>query len=143
MSLLFGGLLLYVPPLLDIGRLDVKAVAAITMVEVFVAAVSGVIAHGRHHAVDVRLGAIGGVAMAAGSLVGAAASHWMREFWLLIVFALMVTVAFVLMFLPMPEPQVMASAEEREYNRPLTALGSSVVGLGAGIVGAGGAFLFD
>jgi uncharacterized membrane protein YfcA len=134
-------LLLYVPPLLDLGRLDVKAVAAITMVQVLVAAVSGVIAHGRQHAVNVRLGAIGGVAMAASSLAGAVASHWMREFWLLIVFALMVTAAFVLMFFPMPEPHVMAPAEEREYSRPLTILVSGVVGLGAGIVGAGGAFL--
>jgi uncharacterized protein len=134
-------LLLYVPPLLDIGRLDVKAVAAITMVQVFVAAVSGVIAHGRHHAVNLHLGVIGGVAMATGSLAGAVASHWMRDFWLLSVFALMVTVAFVLMFLPMPEPHVMAPGAEREYSRPLTAVVAGGVGLGAGIVGAGGAFL--
>src|SRR5207244_1180850 len=60
-------LLLYVPPLIGVGRLDVKAVAAITMVQVFVAVVSGVIAHGRHRAVRVRLAAPGGVALAAGS----------------------------------------------------------------------------
>ena len=40
-------LLLYVPPLLGVGRLDVKTVTAVTMVQVFVAAVSGVIVHRR------------------------------------------------------------------------------------------------
>ena len=60
-------LLLYVPPLLGIGGFDVKEVAAITMVQVFIAAVSGVIAHGRRRAVNARLAATGGLAMAATS----------------------------------------------------------------------------
>lgn len=134
-------LLLYVPPLLGVGHLDVKAVAAITMVQVFVAAASGVIAHGRHRAVDRRLAATGGVAMAAGSLTGAVASEWMRDSWLILVFALMVTTAFVLLFVPMPPPDVTAAAEAREYSRTLTATVGGGVGLAAGLVGAGGAFL--
>jgi uncharacterized protein len=134
-------LLLYVPPLLAFGRLDVKTVAAITMVQVFMAALSGVVAHGRHHAVNVRLGLTGGVAMGAGSLTGAVASHWMREYTVLVVFALMVTAAFVLMFFPMPEPDVGVPAQQREYSATLAVLVGGIVGLGAGIVGAGGAFL--
>jgi uncharacterized membrane protein YfcA len=134
-------LLLYAPPLLGVGQLDVKAVAAITMVQVFVAAVSGVIAHGRHRAVNRRLAATGGIVMAAGSLAGAVASHWMRDFWLLVVFALMVTAALMLMFVPTPPPDVSAPAEEREYSRTLTATVAGGVGLAAGLVGAGGAFL--
>ena len=134
-------LLLYAPPLLGVGRLDVKAVAAITMVQVFVAAASGVVAHGRYRAVNARLAATGGIAMAAASLAGAMASHWMRDTWLLVVFALMVTVAFVLMLVPPPPPDVTAPAEEREYSRTLTATVTGSVGLAAGLVGAGGAFL--
>jgi len=134
-------LLLYVPPLVGVGRLDIKEVAAITMVQVFAAAVSGVIAHGRHRAVNVRLAATGGVAMAGGSLTGAVASHWMPDAWLLMVFALMVTAAFVLMFLPPPPPDVTTPAEAREYSRTLTVAVAGAVGLAAGVVGAGGAFL--
>ncbi len=133
-------LLLYVPPLVGVGRLDIKEVAAITMVQVFAAAVSGVIAHGRHRAVNVRLAATGGVAMAGGSLTGAVASHWMPDAWLLMVFALMVTAAFVLMFLP-PPPDVTTPAEAREYSRTMTVAVAGAVGLAAGVVGAGGAFL--
>src|SRR2546426_11841978 len=134
-------LLLYVPPLVGAGRLDIKEVAAITMVQVFAAAVSGVIAHGRHRAVDVRLAATGGVAMAGGSLTGAVASHWMPDAWLLVVFALMVSAAFVMMSLPTPPPDVTVPAEEQQYSRTLTAAVTGTVGLAAGLVGAGGAFL--
>src|SRR5205085_8578513 len=107
-------LLLYVPPLLGIGSFDVKEVAAITMVQVFIAAVSGVIAHGRRRAVNTRLAATGGAAMAASSLAGAIASQWIHETWLLMVFALMVTLACLLMFVPTPPADITAPAEERE-----------------------------
>jgi uncharacterized membrane protein YfcA len=134
-------LLLYVPPLLGIGGFDVKEVAGITMVQVFVAAISGVVAHGRRRAVNTRLAATGGIAMAASSLAGALVSHWIHETWLLIVFALMVTLACALMFVPTPPAEIAASAEEREYSRTLTWAVAGGVGFAAGLVGAGGAFL--
>lgn len=134
-------LLLYVPPLLGVAALDIKHVAAVTMVQVFVAAASGMIAHGRHHAVNRRLALVGGGAMAAGSLVGAVASKYVPERWLLLVFATMVTVAIVLMLLPEPVPDVTAPADVKEYSAALTALTAGGVGIVAGLVGAGGAFL--
>jgi uncharacterized membrane protein YfcA len=134
-------LLLYVPPLFGVGALDIKSVAAITMVQVFVAAVSGMIAHGRHGAVNRRLAMVGGVAMAAGSLAGAVTSKYVPERWLLVVFAVMVTIAFALMFVPEPLPDVTAPAEVKEYSAVRTSLTAGVVGIAAGLVGAGGAFL--
>jgi len=99
------------------------------------------IAHGRHHAVNRRLALVGGTAMAGASLAGAVASKYVPERWLLVVFAAMVTVAFVLMLLPEPPPDVAEPAEVKEYSAPLTALTAGVVGVAAGLVGAGGAFL--
>lgn len=134
-------LLLYGPPLLGVGALDIKTVAAITMAQVFVASVSGVIAHGRHRAVNRRLAVVGGAAMGSGSLAGAVASKYVPERWLLVVFAAMVTAALVLMLLPEPPPDVTTPAEVKEYSAPLTALTAGGVGLAAGLVGAGGAFV--
>jgi uncharacterized membrane protein YfcA len=134
-------LMLYVPPLLGVGALDVRAVAGITMVQVFVAAVSGMIAHGRHAAVNRRLAVVGGAAMATGSLAGAVASRYVPERGLLLVFALMVTVAFVLMFLPEPAPDVAEPAVVKEYRLSLVVVTAGAVGVAAGLVGAGGAFL--
>lgn len=134
-------LLLYVPALVGVGRLDVKAVAAITMVQVFVAAVSGVLAHGRHRAVNARLAWVGGVTMALGSLAGAVASKYAPDRLLLAVFALMVTAAFALMFVPQPRLDVALPAGETRYRLGLIVLVTGAVGLAAGLVGAGGAFL--
>src|SRR5438045_6599989 len=82
-------LLLYVPPLLGVGRLDVKTVAAVTMVQVFVAAVSGVIVHRRRRAVRPDLALLGGLAMAVGSLIGAVSSKYADDHTLLLVVGLM------------------------------------------------------
>jgi uncharacterized membrane protein YfcA len=134
-------LLLYVPPLLGVGVLDIKSVTAVTMVQVFVAAVSGVIAHGRHRAVNRRLAWVGGLAMAVGSLAGALASKYASERMVLVVFALMVTAAFVLMWLPEPAADVTTAAEDKPYDRGLIVAVTASVGVAAGLVGAGGAFL--
>ncbi len=135
-------LLLYVPPLLDVGRLSMKAVAGVTMVQVLVAATSGMIAHRRHQAVNAELAWVGGVAMASGSLLGALGSYYVSDRWLLLVFALMVTVAGALMLVPIdalaPPPPV---GDPQRFSRPRTATVCAGVGLGAGLVGAGGAFL--
>ena len=134
-------LLLYGPPLLGVGHLDMRAVAAITMVQVFVAAVSGMLAHRRHRAVNSRLAIVGGVAMSAGSLTGALVSKMFSDRALLVVFAAMVTVAAGFMFVRTPQTDVLTPGQERPFSRSLTVVVALVVGFGAGLVGAGGAFL--
>jgi uncharacterized membrane protein YfcA len=134
-------LLLYAPPLLGVGALDVKAVAGITMVQVLVAALSGVIAHGRARAVSAELAWVGGLSMAAGSLAGALASKVVPERGLLGVFGLMTVAALGLMFVRVEEPEPAALAGALTFSRPRAAAVSLGVGAAAGLVGAGGAFL--
>lgn len=134
-------LLLYVPPLLDVGRLDMKSVAGVTMTQVLVAAASGMLAHRRHGAVNTQLAWVGGLAMAAGSLAGALGSKYVSDQWLLRVFALMVTAAAVLMFVPTGKDEGLVDAAAVEFSRPRAAIVAAGVGLAAGLVGAGGAFL--
>jgi len=135
-------LLLYVPPLLDVGTLSVKAVAGVTMVQVMVAATSGMIAHRRHRNVDTELAWIGGVAMALGSLLGALGSYYVDDRWLLLVFAIMVTAACALILVPadaLVSPPPVDGPQGFSRPRAVTVCGG--VGLGGGLVGAGGAFL--
>src|SRR2546430_15002873 len=86
-------LLLYAPPLLELGTLDVKAVAGVTMTQVLVAATSGMVAHRRHRAVSPELARAGGVAMAAGSPPRALAAGPVPDPRLPLVFPLMVAAA--------------------------------------------------
>jgi uncharacterized membrane protein YfcA len=134
-------LLLYVPPALHVGGFDVKSVTGVTMVQVFVAAVSGVIAHRRTRAVHGELALIGGLSMAAGSLVGAVASNYAPSGVILVVFGLMATVAAGLVLVPMESLELPIFAEHVHYDRRWAALVSVTVGVAAGFVGAGGAFL--
>ena len=134
-------LLLYVPPLVGVGRLDVRTVTAVTMVQVFVAAVSAVLVHRRRRAVRTDLAVLGGLAMAAGSLTGAVASKYTGDRLLLLIFGLMTLAALALLFVPTETVGQPIFAERVEFNRPKAATLCGGVGLVAGLVGAGGAFL--
>ena len=134
-------LLLYVPPLLGVGRLDVKTVSAVTMVQVFVAALSGVVAHHRRGAVRRDLVWVGGMAMAVGSLTGAVLSRYTDDRTLLLVFGLMTLAALALLFVPTETVGQPIFADRVEFNRPKAIVVCAGVGLVAGLVGAGGAFL--
>jgi hypothetical protein len=134
-------LLLFGPPAMGVGYLDVKTVAAVTMVQVFVAALSGVAAHRRRGAVKRELAAVGGAAMAVGSLAGALASHYATDRFLLLVFGLMTLVALGLMFVPIETVGQPVFAEHVTFSVWRAVAVCLVVGLMAGLVGAGGAFL--
>lgn len=134
-------LLLHVPPLLDVGALDVKAVTGVTMVQVFAAAVSGTLAHRRTRAVHGGLAIVGGAAMGIGALVGAVASTFVADRWLLALFAVMVTAALPLLLAARDPRGDTIFAEQVEFSRWQAATVCLGVGLAAGAVGAGGAFL--
>ena len=134
-------LLLYVPPLLGVGALDIKSVAGITMVQVFVAAISGTIAHRRGRAVLPPLVWIGGISMGCGSLAGALVSKYTSQHFLLVIFALMATAATGLVLVRMESLELPIFAELVRFSRLRAGVVSLGVGLGAGLVGAGGAFL--
>jgi uncharacterized membrane protein YfcA len=134
-------LLLYVPPALHVGALDMKAVAGVTMAQVCVAAFSGMLAHHRHRAVNADLAWIGGISMAVASLAGAFASAWVRARLLLFAFALMVTAAGVVVLTVRRTAEIPLFAEHVEFSRGRTVVVALAVGVAAGLVGAGGAFL--
>ena len=134
-------LLLYVPPLLGTGALDMRSVSGVTMVQVFVAALSGMIAHRRGRAVHLRLAWIGGTAMAVGMLTGALVSALLPDVVELVIFALMATVAAVLMLLPLETIGVPLFAEQVTFRASRAVAVCLTVGIAAGFVGAGGAFL--
>jgi uncharacterized protein len=134
-------LLLYAPAALGVGELDMKAITGITMVQVFVASVSGMIAHRGYRAVHPRLAWVGGLAKAAGALVGAVGSAYIDNRWLLIVFAVMATAAAILMFAPVETPEIPIFAETVTFPAVPVAIMCGIVGVAAGLVGAGGSFL--
>ncbi len=135
-------LLLYLPPLLHVGTLSMKVVAGITSVQSFFGAASGAIAHKRQQYVSAPLAIYMGGSMGAGSLVGSIASKYVSSETILMVFAFMAFGAAILMFLPNPENGTAYRVHDLTFNKPLTLGIGLFIGLFAGIIGQGGAFLF-
>jgi uncharacterized membrane protein YfcA len=123
-------LLLYGPPLLGLGALEMKGVSGITMVQVLAAAVSGVVAHHRMRAVHGELAGLGGLSMAAGSFVGALGSHFLSDRSLLMVFALMTTAALLVLFVPIETAGQPIFAEQVTISRPRAVAVCAIVGVG-------------
>jgi uncharacterized protein len=134
-------LLLYVPPLLSVGALDIKIIAGLTMTQVLAAALVGAWSHGRHALVHRALAWTGGPAMAAGSLAGAVASRYVSSRGLLIVFALMATMALPLAFVSAAELDTIRGEQALRFNRTAAIALPATIGLVSGLIGAGGAFL--
>jgi uncharacterized membrane protein YfcA len=134
-------LLLYAPPLLGVGQLAVKDVIGVTVVLVFVAALSGFLAHRRQRAVSSQLARTGGIAGVVGSFSGALASKWVDDLWLLVVFALMATAGAILILTPGGEEDPAVTAETLRFDPLRVVAVAGGVGLAAGFVGAGGFLL--
>jgi uncharacterized membrane protein YfcA len=134
-------LLYYVPPLLGAGELPMQAVAGLSMTQVLAAAAVGTWSHGRHALVDRRLALTGGPAMAGGSLLGAVLSSHVSGRALLATFALMTTIALPLMFISPADPPAGDDRAAVAFNRGAAIALCGGIGLVAGLIGAGGAFL--
>lgn len=140
-GILMVPLLLYVPPFLNIGQLDMKEVAGLTMAQGFFAALSGAIVHGRHRFISKRLVLYMGSSIIVGSLTGSILSKFVSGSVLLAIFAALALVAAVLMFLPKKEDWEGVNAEDVDFNKPLAISIPLFLGFLLGMVGQGGAFI--
>ena len=134
-------LLYYVPPLLGAGELPIQVVAGLSMTQVLAAAAVGTWSHGRHALVHRGLALTGGPAMAGGSLLGALLSSHVSGRALLATFALMTTIALPLMLISPTDPPGGDDRAPVEWSRGTAIAICAAIGLVAGLVGAGGAFL--
>ena len=130
-------LLLYVPPLVGLEDLGIKAVAGITIVQVFAASVVGLVGH--RASVDRALLLALGPAMVGASLAGALLSVVVSPIILKVVFALMASVAAAMM-LTFRKRTVPETVGAIALNVPAAVVAGISVGLSAGLIGVGGAF---
>ncbi len=135
-------LLLYVPPLLGVGNFDMKQVAAISMVQVLSASLTGVLVHNKNRFVSKSLLIYMGICNAIGNLAGSFYSQHTKSSFLLSIFATLAVIAAVAMFIPKREQGQDVAPDELDYNKPLAMAVSLAIGVFGGMVGAPGAFLY-
>lgn len=133
-------MLLYIPPLFGLAAFTAHEVSGISAIQVFFATIGGVWAYRKGGYLNKTLIAYMGTAILVGSFIGGYGSKLLSEESINVVYGILALIAAVMMFVPkkgiddIPFDQV-------KFNRWLAAFLAFIVGLGAGIVGAAGAFL--
>lgn len=133
-------MLLYIPPLFGLAAFTAHEVSGISAVQVFFATIGGVWAYRKGGYLNKTLIIYMGSAILLGSSIGGFGSKMMSEGGINLIYGILALIAAIMMFIPnkgvdeIPLDQV-------KFNKWLAASLALVVGIGAGIVGAAGAFL--
>lgn len=133
-------MLLYIPPLVGFTAFTAHEVSGISAVQVFFATIGGVWAYRKGGYLNKPLILYMGVSILIGSFIGGYGSQFMSEDGINIVYGILALIATIMMFVPKKglDDQKL---DEVKFNRWLAASLALIVGIGAGIVGAAGAFL--
>lgn len=133
-------MLLYIPPLLGVTAFTAHEVSGISAIQVFFATISGVWAYRKSGYINRTLILYMGSSILVGSFIGGYGSNLLSEGSINLVYGILATIAAVMMFVPkkgvddIPVDQV-------TFNKWLAAGLAFIVGIGAGVVGAAGAFI--
>lgn len=133
-------LILYIPPLLGVGAFTASEVAGISAVQVFFAALAGMFAFRKDGYLNKRIIFIMGISVLVGSFVGGFGSDFLSNNMINAIYGIMATIAAIMMFVPKKQVDD-AQNQQIQFNSIVAMIASFIVGLGAGIVGAAGAFL--
>jgi uncharacterized protein len=133
-------MLLLIPAALGVAHFTAHDVAGITAIQVFFATIGGVWAYRKGGYLNKTLIAYMGVSILIGSFVGGFGSTLLPESGINIVYGVLALLAVIMMFVPKKGIDEIPM-EQVKFNKWLAASLALIVGVGAGIVGAGGAFL--
>lgn len=132
-------LLLYIPVLFGVATYSAHEVSAVIAVQVFFTTLIGVWAYRKDRYIHPKLVAYMGTAIIIGSFLGGYGSKFLANETINFIYAMLATIAAVMMFIPRSEREV--HSDEVTFSKLITVLSAFVVGLLSGIVGAGGAFI--
>jgi len=133
-------LLLYVPAMLGVAQFTSYEVSGITAIQVLFATIGGVWAYRKGGYLNKVIIGYMGISILIGSFIGAFLSSHMPESAINIVYGVLALIAAVMMLIP---NKAVDNSQFRieNFNKWLAATFALLVGVGAGIVGAGGAFI--
>ncbi|MED1801226.1 sulfite exporter TauE/SafE family protein [Brevibacillus porteri] len=133
-------MLLYIPPALGFVAYTAHEVSGISAVQVFFATLAAVWTLRKDKLIHYQLVVYMGSAIIVGSLLGGYGGKFLSADAINIVYAILATIAVILMFLPKKR---MDGREQTEviFHKPTAVLSALIVGGASGIVGAAGAFI--
>lgn len=133
-------MLLYIPPLLGLAAFSAHEVSGISAVQVFFATIGGVWAYRKGGYLNKTLITYMGISILMGSFIGSYGSRMMSGEIINLVYGILALLAAIMMFMPKKGRDDIAP-NQVTFNKWVAAIFAFIVGIGAGIVGAAGAFL--
>lgn len=133
-------MLLYIPPLFGLAAFTAHEVSGISAIQVFFATIGGVWAYRKGGYLNKTLIAYMGISILIGSFIGGFGSKLMSESGINLIYGILAIIAAVMMFIPKKNVDDIP-LDQVKFNKWLAAFFALIVGIGAGIVGAAGAFL--
>ncbi|KUO52673.1 MAG: hypothetical protein APF76_14375 [Desulfitibacter sp. BRH_c19] len=131
-------LLYFVPSILGFKQLSMQTVAGITIVQVLIATGTAALVHRADNYINKRLVKWMGTTIIIASFIGGFASKYVSETVMQQIFAVLALIAALMMFIPKDER---IGGTKLSFNKVLAVVCTSIIGVLAGIIGAGGAFL--
>ncbi len=133
-------MLLYIPPLFGVATFSAHEVSGISAVQVLFATIGGVWAYRKGGYLNKTLIAYMGISILIGSFIGGYGSKLLSGGEINLTYGILALIAAIMMFVPKKGIDDIP-LEKVTFNKWLAAFFALVVGIGAGIVGAAGAFL--
>ncbi|WP_117153107.1 sulfite exporter TauE/SafE family protein [Paraliobacillus quinghaiensis] len=133
-------MLLYIPSLFGLAAFSAHEVSGISAVQVLFATIGGVWAYRKGGFLNKQLILYMGSSILVGSFIGGFGSRLMTGDAINFVYGVLALIAAAMMFIPKKGIDDVAFDQVR-FNKPLASVLALIVGIGAGIVGAAGAFL--
>jgi uncharacterized protein len=133
-------MLLYIPPLFGLAAFSAHEVSGISAVQVFFATIGGVWAYRKGGYLNKALIGYMGASILIGSFIGSFGSKMMSEGGINLIYGILALIAAVMMFIPKKNVDDIP-LDQVKFNKWVAAVLALIVGIGAGIVGAAGAFL--
>lgn len=133
-------MLLYLPPLLGFTAFTAHEVSGINAVQVIFATIGGVWAYRKGGYLNKTLIIYMGGSILIGSFIGGYGSTFMPDAGINVVYGLLAAIAAVMMFVPKKGLDD-TPLDQVSFNKWLAASLALLTGIGAGIVGAAGAFI--
>ncbi|CDO02659.1 sulfite exporter TauE/SafE [Oceanobacillus picturae] len=133
-------MLLYLPSLVGLTAFTAHEVAGISAVQVLFATIGGVWAYRKGGYLNKTLIIYMGISILLGSFIGGYGSQFMTNGGVNLVYGLLATIAAIMMFMPKKGIDDIP-LEQVTFNKWVASFLAFLVGIGAGIVGAAGAFI--
>lgn len=133
-------MLLMIPQIFGFQALTAHEVSGISALDVLFVSIAGVIGFRKGGYLNKTLITVMGISVLIGTFIGSFGSHYLTEEQVNIVYGILALIAAIMMFIPKKQIDDIL-LEEVTYNKPIAAGLAFFVGIGSGIVGAGGGFL--